>query len=169
MFFFFSNRLGCLGSLLLSAAVTAALMLLLFLLHWAAIFASTRSPRSWEVPDDPADVLFDFVMMLFRSMTGQIFDEVFEVARKITRVPLESDITIGIRNCREPAAVTFVVIRRDCGPDQIGNFDQRFSSSNRREALSFRVSAANFVPCARRQSDDPRNRFDKYLVQWGSL
>jgi hypothetical protein len=29
MFFFFSNRLGCLGSLLLSIAVTAVLLLLL--------------------------------------------------------------------------------------------------------------------------------------------
>jgi hypothetical protein len=29
MFFFFSNRLGCLGSLLLSAAVTFALLLVL--------------------------------------------------------------------------------------------------------------------------------------------
>ena len=29
MFFFFSNRLGCLGSLLLSVAVTAVLILLL--------------------------------------------------------------------------------------------------------------------------------------------
>jgi hypothetical protein len=29
MFFFFSNRLGCLGSLLLSAAVTVVLILLL--------------------------------------------------------------------------------------------------------------------------------------------
>jgi hypothetical protein len=29
MFFFFSNRLGCLGSLLLSAAVTAVLILVL--------------------------------------------------------------------------------------------------------------------------------------------
>ena len=29
MFFFFSNRLGCLGSLLLSAAVTAVLLLAL--------------------------------------------------------------------------------------------------------------------------------------------
>jgi hypothetical protein len=29
MFFFFSNRLGCLGSLLLSAAVTLVLLLLL--------------------------------------------------------------------------------------------------------------------------------------------
>jgi len=29
VFFFFSNRLGCLGSLLLSAAVTAILILLL--------------------------------------------------------------------------------------------------------------------------------------------
>ena len=29
MFFFFSNRLGCLGSLLLSAVVTIALLLLL--------------------------------------------------------------------------------------------------------------------------------------------
>ena len=29
MFFFFSNRLGCAGSLLLSAAVTAILILLL--------------------------------------------------------------------------------------------------------------------------------------------
>jgi hypothetical protein len=29
MFFFFSNRLGCLGSLLLSIAVTAILLLLL--------------------------------------------------------------------------------------------------------------------------------------------
>jgi hypothetical protein len=29
MFFFFSNRLGCLGSLLLSAIVTIALLLLL--------------------------------------------------------------------------------------------------------------------------------------------
>ncbi len=29
MFLFFSNRLGCLGSLLLSAAVTAVLILLL--------------------------------------------------------------------------------------------------------------------------------------------
>jgi hypothetical protein len=28
MFFFFSNRVGCLGSLLLSAAVTIALLLL---------------------------------------------------------------------------------------------------------------------------------------------
>ena len=28
MFFFFSNRLGCLGSLLLSAAVTVVLLLL---------------------------------------------------------------------------------------------------------------------------------------------
>jgi hypothetical protein len=28
MFFFFSNRLGCLGSLLLSAAVTVALLFL---------------------------------------------------------------------------------------------------------------------------------------------
>jgi hypothetical protein len=105
--FFFSNRLGCLGSLLLSAAVTAVLMHLC-----QHAFAALVG-----VPDDPADVLFDFVMMLFRSLTGQIFDEVFEVARKITRVPLESDITISIRNCREPAAVTFVVIRRDCGSD----------------------------------------------------
>ncbi len=32
MFLFFSNRLGCLGSLLLSAAVTLALILLLNLL-----------------------------------------------------------------------------------------------------------------------------------------
>jgi hypothetical protein len=30
MFFFFSNRLGCLGSLLVSLAVTAVLVLLLF-------------------------------------------------------------------------------------------------------------------------------------------
>jgi hypothetical protein len=30
MFFFFSNRLGCLGSLLLSLAVTAVLVLLFF-------------------------------------------------------------------------------------------------------------------------------------------
>jgi hypothetical protein len=30
MFFFFSNRLGCLGSLLLSAVVTAVLLLILF-------------------------------------------------------------------------------------------------------------------------------------------
>jgi hypothetical protein len=30
MFFFFSNRLGCLGSLLLSALVTAVLLLILF-------------------------------------------------------------------------------------------------------------------------------------------
>lgn len=30
MFFFFSNRLGCLGSLLLSALVTAVLLLVLF-------------------------------------------------------------------------------------------------------------------------------------------
>jgi hypothetical protein len=29
MFFFFSNRLGCLGSLMLSAAVTVVLILLL--------------------------------------------------------------------------------------------------------------------------------------------
>jgi hypothetical protein len=29
MFFFFSNRLGCLGSLMLSAAVTVILLLLL--------------------------------------------------------------------------------------------------------------------------------------------
>ena len=29
MFFFFSNRLGCLGSLLVSAAVTVVLLLLL--------------------------------------------------------------------------------------------------------------------------------------------
>jgi hypothetical protein len=29
MFFFFSNRLGCLGSLMLSAVVTAVLLLLL--------------------------------------------------------------------------------------------------------------------------------------------
>jgi hypothetical protein len=29
MFFFFSNRLGCLGSLLLSAAITVVLLLLL--------------------------------------------------------------------------------------------------------------------------------------------
>ncbi len=29
MFFFFSNRLGCFGSLLLSAAITALLLLLL--------------------------------------------------------------------------------------------------------------------------------------------
>ena len=29
MFFFFSNRLGCLGSLLLSAAITLVLLLLL--------------------------------------------------------------------------------------------------------------------------------------------
>ncbi len=29
MFFFFSNRLGCFGSLLLSAAITAILLLLL--------------------------------------------------------------------------------------------------------------------------------------------
>ena len=28
MFFFFSNRLGCLGSLLLSAAITVALLLM---------------------------------------------------------------------------------------------------------------------------------------------
>jgi hypothetical protein len=32
MFFFFSNRLGCLGSLLLSAALTALLLLILHLL-----------------------------------------------------------------------------------------------------------------------------------------
>lgn len=30
MFFFFSNRLGCLGSLLLSLAVTAILLIILF-------------------------------------------------------------------------------------------------------------------------------------------
>jgi hypothetical protein len=30
MFFFFSNRLGCLGSLLLSVAITAVLLLILF-------------------------------------------------------------------------------------------------------------------------------------------
>jgi hypothetical protein len=30
MFLFFSNRLGCLGSLLLSAAITAVLLLILF-------------------------------------------------------------------------------------------------------------------------------------------
>jgi hypothetical protein len=30
MFVFFSNRLGCLGSLLLSAVVTAVLLLILF-------------------------------------------------------------------------------------------------------------------------------------------
>jgi hypothetical protein len=29
MFFFFSNRLGCMGSLLLSAAITVVLLLLL--------------------------------------------------------------------------------------------------------------------------------------------
>jgi hypothetical protein len=33
MFFFFSNRLGCLGSLLLSAAATVALLLLFGLLQ----------------------------------------------------------------------------------------------------------------------------------------
>jgi hypothetical protein len=33
MFFFFSNRLGCLGSLLVSAAVTLVLLLLLGVLH----------------------------------------------------------------------------------------------------------------------------------------
>jgi hypothetical protein len=33
MFFFFSNRLGCLGSLLLSAAVTLVLLLLLGVLN----------------------------------------------------------------------------------------------------------------------------------------
>jgi hypothetical protein len=32
MFFFFSNRLGCLGSLLLSAAITGILLLILFVL-----------------------------------------------------------------------------------------------------------------------------------------
>jgi hypothetical protein len=32
MFFFFSNRLGCLGSLLLSVAITVVLLLLLGLL-----------------------------------------------------------------------------------------------------------------------------------------
>ncbi len=31
MFFFFSNRLGCFGSLLLSAAITAVLLLLFVL------------------------------------------------------------------------------------------------------------------------------------------
>lgn len=30
MFFFFSNRLGCLGSLLVSAAITLILILILF-------------------------------------------------------------------------------------------------------------------------------------------
>lgn len=30
MFFFFSNRLGCLGSLLLSVAITAVLLLIMF-------------------------------------------------------------------------------------------------------------------------------------------
>lgn len=34
MFFFFSNRLGCLGSLLVSAAVTVALLFLFGLLHF---------------------------------------------------------------------------------------------------------------------------------------
>jgi hypothetical protein len=33
VFFFFSNRLGCLGSLLLSAAVTLVLLLLLGAVH----------------------------------------------------------------------------------------------------------------------------------------
>jgi hypothetical protein len=33
MFFFFSNRLGCLGSLLVSAAITLVLLLLLGVLH----------------------------------------------------------------------------------------------------------------------------------------
>jgi len=32
MFFFFSNRLGCLGSLLVSLAVTAVILVLVFLL-----------------------------------------------------------------------------------------------------------------------------------------
>jgi len=34
MFFFFSNRLGCLGSLLLSAAVTVGLLFLFGTLHF---------------------------------------------------------------------------------------------------------------------------------------
>jgi len=34
MFFFFSNRLGCLGSLLLSAVVTIALLFLLGVVHF---------------------------------------------------------------------------------------------------------------------------------------
>jgi hypothetical protein len=33
MFFFFSNRLGCLGSLLLSAAVTLVLLLITGVIH----------------------------------------------------------------------------------------------------------------------------------------
>jgi hypothetical protein len=34
MFFFFSNRLGCMGSLLLSAAVTVALLFLFGMLSY---------------------------------------------------------------------------------------------------------------------------------------
>jgi hypothetical protein len=34
VFFFFSNRLGCLGSLLLSAAITAALLFLFGMLRF---------------------------------------------------------------------------------------------------------------------------------------
>jgi hypothetical protein len=34
MFFFFSNRLGCLGSLLLSAIVTVALLFMFETLHF---------------------------------------------------------------------------------------------------------------------------------------
>jgi hypothetical protein len=34
MFFFFSNRLGCLGSLLLSAVVTIALLFMFGMLHF---------------------------------------------------------------------------------------------------------------------------------------
>jgi hypothetical protein len=34
MFFFFSNRLGCLGSLLLSAVVTVVLLFLFGMLHF---------------------------------------------------------------------------------------------------------------------------------------
>ena len=34
MFFFFSNRLGCLGSLLLSAVVTVSLLFLFGMLHF---------------------------------------------------------------------------------------------------------------------------------------
>jgi hypothetical protein len=33
MFFFFSNRLGCFGSLMLSLAVTAVLILILYVLR----------------------------------------------------------------------------------------------------------------------------------------
>lgn len=37
MFFLFSNRLGCLGSLLISAGITILLLVLLVLLGWVRV------------------------------------------------------------------------------------------------------------------------------------